>query len=67
MKINQKIVATFTPEERATVHEVLNMFTNYDDDDWELLTECFEDELGVSMGNWFEDLEKIYDYMSEHS
>lgn len=67
MKINQKIVATFTREEYEIVHDMVLMFANYDNDDWELLTECFHDELGVDMDNWFEDLEKIYDYVQEHS
>ena len=66
MKIEQKITATFTPEEREIVHEMLLMFENYEDD-WELLEQCFYDELSVNMDDWFNDLAKIHNYIQTHS
>ena len=67
MKIKQKITATFTREEYEIVHKIAHMFADYDDDDWELLKQCFYDELCVDMDDWFESLERIHNYIEEHS
>lgn len=67
MKIKRKIMATFSPEEREIINKIMYMFANYDDEDWELLKQCFYDELCVDIDDLFEDLERIRDYMVEHS
>lgn len=64
MKI--KCMATFTPEEKEIVYKITHMFANYDDNDWELLKQCFYDELYVDMDEWFEDLQKIHNYIQKH-
>lgn len=67
MKVEQKITATFTHEENEIVRKVTHMFGEYDEEDWELLKQCFYDELCVDMDNWFEELERIRDYIQMHS
>lgn len=67
MKIKSKITATFTHEENEIVCKVTHMFGDYDEDDWELLKQCFYDELYVDLENWFMELERIRDYIQLHS